>query len=63
MHSRLSHRLKQLEAKIAPKVRHFVLVSFDAPDLPLCADRLAAFSAENSIAPGDQIHEVSITFA
>jgi hypothetical protein len=63
MQTRTRDRLKALEEKIAPKRSHFVFISFDEPSLPPRADRLAAFRAENSIAPGDPIHEVSITFA
>jgi hypothetical protein len=63
MNIRTLDRLKALEAKIAPKAIALVFLSFDEPSLPPRADRLAAFRAENSIAPGDPIHEVSITFA
>jgi hypothetical protein len=62
MQVRTLDRLKALEAQILPKGRHFVFISFEEPNLPPRADRLAAFKAENSIAPGDPIREVSITF-
>jgi hypothetical protein len=65
MQTRTRDRLKALEAKIAPKVRAFVFIRFadGEPDALSRDEQLSAFEAENSIAPSDQIHEVSITFA
>jgi hypothetical protein len=65
MLARTRDRLEALEAKIAPKAKAFVFISFDAgePGAPSREDRLAAFKAEHGIAPSDLIHEVSITFS
>jgi hypothetical protein len=63
MNSHFRTRLEQLEAKIAPKGRHFGFVYFDEPDAPPRDEQLSAFKAEHSIAPSDIIHEVSINFA
>jgi hypothetical protein len=63
MLARLNDRLKQLEAKLAPKGRNLVFVFFDEPGTPSRGEQLAAFRAEHSIAPSDIIHEVSINFA
>ena len=65
MLARTRDRLEALEAKIAPKAKAFVFISFDAGELgaPSREDRLAAFKAELGIAPSDLIHEVSITFS
>jgi hypothetical protein len=60
MQTRTRDRLKALEAKLAPKGRHFVFVSFDAggPGAPSRDEQLASFKAENGVTPSDQIHEV-----
>jgi hypothetical protein len=64
MLARIRDRLEALEAKIAPKAKAFVYISFDAvPGAPSREDRLAAFKAEHGIVPSDLIHEVSITFS
>jgi hypothetical protein len=64
MLARTRDRIEALEAKIAPKAKAFVYISFDAePGAPYRDDRLAAFKAEHGIAPSDLIHEVSITFS
>jgi hypothetical protein len=65
MLARTRDRLEALEAKIAPKAKVFVFISFDAGELraPSREDRLAAFKAEHGIAPSDLIHEVSIAFS
>jgi hypothetical protein len=58
-------RLEQLEAKIAPKDRHLVFVHFEdaEPDALSRDEQLSAFKAERGLAPGDLIHEVTVTFA
>jgi alanine racemase len=66
MNTRTQDRLKLLEAKLAPKGRHFVFTHFvddEEPDAPSRDERLAAFKAENGVAPSDLIHEVTVTFA
>jgi hypothetical protein len=65
MLSRLNDRLKKLEAEIAPKGRHFVFTHFvdEEPDAPSRDERLAAFKAENGVAPSDLIHEVRVAFS
>lgn len=65
MQTRTRDRLKALEAKIAPKVRAFVFIHFDAgePGAPSRDEEFSAFKAGHSIAPSDLIHEVSVTFA
>jgi hypothetical protein len=64
MLARLNDRLKQLEDKIAPKGRHLVFVHFqDEEPTPSPDEQRAAFKAEHSVAPGDLIHEVTVTFA
>ena len=63
MLARLNNRLKQLENKIAPKGRHLVFV-FDGsgePGAPSRDEQLAAFKAQHSLAPGDHLHEVTVT--
>jgi hypothetical protein len=64
MQARTRDRLRLLEAKIAPKAIAFVFIRFDAgePDVPSKDEQLAAFKTEHSIAPGDPIHEVRVTF-
>jgi hypothetical protein len=64
MQSRTLDRLKQLEAKIAPKAHAFVFVFFDPgrPDRQSRDEQLAAFRVEHGIGPSDPIHEVSVTF-
>ena len=52
--NRLQQRLaylesQALEAKIAHQGRNFVFLSFEEPNLPPHADRLAAFKAENGV--------------
>ena len=51
MLARTRDRLEALEAKIAPKAKVFVFISFDAGELgaPSREDRLAAFKAELGI--------------
>jgi hypothetical protein len=63
MQTRTRDRLKALEAKIAPKGAVLVFLSFEEPNLPPRADRLAAFRAEHGLAPSDPVHEVSVTFS
>jgi hypothetical protein len=63
MNSRFRDRLEQLEAKIAPKAIALVFLSFEEPNSPPRADRLAAFRAENGLGPSDPVHEVSVTFS
>jgi hypothetical protein len=55
--------LEQLEAKIALKDRHLVFVHFEdeEPDALSRDEQLSAFKA--GLAPGDLIHEVTVTFA
>jgi hypothetical protein len=63
--NRLNERLRLLEEKIAPKGRHFVFTHFvdEEPDAPSRDERLAAFKAENGVAPSDLIHEVTVAFS
>jgi hypothetical protein len=63
--NRLNERLRLLEEKIAPKGRHFVFTHFvdEEPDAPSRDERLAAFKAENGVAPSDLIHEVMVAFS
>jgi hypothetical protein len=61
--NRLQQRLADLEKAIAPKGRDFVFLSFDDPKRPPYAEQLAAFHAENDIAPNDTVHEVRVTFS
>jgi hypothetical protein len=63
--NRLNERLRLLEEKIAPKGRHFVFTHFvdEEPDAPSRDERLAAFKAENGVAPSDLIHEVRVVFS
>jgi hypothetical protein len=65
MQTRTRDRLKALEAKIAPKVRAFVLIRFNdgEPGALSRDEQLWAFKAEHSIAPSDPVHEVTVTFA
>jgi hypothetical protein len=65
MLARTRDRLEALEAKIAPKAKAFVLISFDAgePGAPSREDRIAAFKADRGVGPNDRIHEVTVTFA
>jgi len=63
MRSRLSDRVKALEAQILPKGRVFVFFSFDEPDPPSYDERLASFKAENGVGPNDAVHEVALTFS
>jgi hypothetical protein len=65
MNSSLRTRLEQLEAKIAPKGRHFVFVHFEdgEPDALSRDEQLSAFKAERGLVPGDLVHEVTVTFA
>jgi hypothetical protein len=63
MQTRTRDRLKALEVKIAPKALVLVFLSFEAPNLPPRADRLAAFRAENGLSPSDHIHEVIVACA
>ena len=63
MNGRTIDRLKALEAQTLPKGRHFVFLTFEEPNLPPRADRLAAFKAENGAGPSDIVHEVSVTFS
>jgi hypothetical protein len=58
-------RLEQLEAKIAPKGRHLAFVHFEdeEPDAPSRDEQLSAFKADCGLAPGDLIHEVTVTFS
>jgi hypothetical protein len=63
MQVRTLDRLKALEAQILPKGRHFVFLTFEEPNLPPRADRLAGFRAENGAGPNDTIHEVTVTFS
>jgi hypothetical protein len=58
-------RLERLEAKIAPKGRHLVFVHFEdeEPDALSRDEQLSAFKAERGLAPGDLIHEVTVTFS
>jgi hypothetical protein len=65
MQARILDRLRILEAKIAPKGRHLVFVSDGSgePGAPSRDDQLAAFKAQHSLAPGDHLHEVTVTFA
>jgi hypothetical protein len=65
MLARLNDRLKQLEAKIAPKGRHLVFVHFEdeEPDALSRDEQLAAFKADRGVGPNDRIHTVTVTFA
>ena len=64
MNSSFRTRLEALEAKIAPKGRHLVFVHFqDEEPTPSRDEQRAAFKAEHSVAPGDLIDEVTVTFA
>jgi hypothetical protein len=51
MLARTRDRLEALEAKIAPKAKAFVFISFDAgePGAPYREDRLAPFKAEHHL--------------
>jgi hypothetical protein len=62
MPSRLSARLKALEAQIAPQGRVFVFFRAEGPDLPPYAEQLAAFKAEKGVGPHDILAEVTLTF-
>ena len=57
MLARTRDRLEALEAKIAPKAKAFVLISFDVgePGAPSRDEQLAAFKAEHGIASSDLI--------
>jgi hypothetical protein len=63
MRTRARDRLKVLEAKIALKGCHFVFVHFEdgEPDALPRDEQLSAF--KDGLAPGDLIHEVTVTFA
>jgi hypothetical protein len=66
MLARLNDRLKQLEAKLAPKGRHFVFTHFvddKGPDAPSRDEQLAAFKAERGVGPNDTVHTVSFIFS
>jgi hypothetical protein len=65
MQARTRDRLRLLEAKIAAKGRYFVFVHFEdgEPDALRRDKQLSAFKAERGLAPGDLIHEVTVTFA
>jgi hypothetical protein len=54
--------LDRLKA-LLPKGRHFVFLTFEEPNLPPRADRLAALKAENGAGPNDILHEVTVTFS
>jgi hypothetical protein len=60
MFSRLSDRLKTLEARIAPQSRVFVL-DIDSQSPLSRAEQLAEFKSENSVTSHD--HLVVMTFA
>jgi hypothetical protein len=62
MPSRLSARLKALEAQIAPQRRVFVFFGAEEPNLPPYAEQLAAFKAEKGVGPHDTLVEVTLTF-
>ena len=62
MPSRLSDRLKHLEAQILPQPRVFVFFRAEEPDLPPYAEQLAAFKAEKGVGPHDIVAEVTFTF-
>jgi hypothetical protein len=62
MNSRLNDRLKQLEAKIAPRGRHFCILFLDGePSASSAAEQIAAFR-EHGVGPNDQLHTVILTW-
>jgi hypothetical protein len=65
MLARLNDRLKQLEAKVAPKGRHFVFTHFVDDEGPVAPsrDEQLADKTEHGIAPSDIIHEVKVAFS
>jgi hypothetical protein len=40
-----------------------VFLSFEDPNLPPHADRLAGFKTENGVGPNDPLHTVTVTFS
>ena len=53
---------RSLRAQLKPPGRVFVFFRVEKPDLPPCAEHLAAFKAENNVGPNDALHKVTVTF-
>jgi hypothetical protein len=62
MISRLSDRIKRLEATIAPQSRIFVFFATESEDLPPYAEQLAQFKDEKGVGPHDTLVTVVFTF-